>query len=431
MKWFGREERGGGVSPAVRGLALGLVLLLGLAVALGSAGCASPGPPRAPSLHLPEPVSDLAARRVGDGVELRFTAPWRSTDKLPLHARVMDGVVCRELERQGCVAVAGFTGKTAIATAGSGGGRNVVTWSDRLPPQLTSGARRLLSYRVEFFNRNGRSAGRSEAVYSATGPAPAAVEGLRAEGSRLGVVLSWRPAAAGEGAVLLEREDLASKAAPGAAQAGATAAPPDRRFALAPKKGATANVVWLEANAAGDSAAGGAGEHAAQTLDVTAEPDVPYRYTAWRSLSVKLGDRTVELRSTPSAAVEPTLREVYPPPAPTGLSAAGFFTAAGETPGAGAGYAVDLIWQPVDEAGLVAGFGGYNIYRAKLEKGREDGLGNRTRLSQALVGLPAFRDSSADPANEYRYFVTAVDAKGNESAAATVVLEPSQRPAAQ
>jgi hypothetical protein len=443
MKLFGHGEGATGFAPAVRGLAV----RMGLLVVLGAAGCASPGPPRAPSLRLPEPVSDLAARRVGNVVELRFTAPWRSTDKLPLRVGTIDGVLCRAVqEGQGCVTVAGFSGKTAIATAGPVGSRNVVTWRDSLPPQLTSGPRELLSYRVEFFNRRGRSAGKSEAAYSAAGPAPVAVQDLRAGGSRLGVVLSWRAGLAAEGAVVLERENLAPETAEGTPvrRPGTTPEPQRARTsavhragALKPataERGATANVMWLEANAAGG---GGGGD---QTLDTSAEPDVPYRYTAWRSLTVKLGGRSIDLRSTPSNAVEYTLHKSYPPPAPTGLSAAGFFTPAsetpGETPGSRAGYAADLIWQPVDDAGLIAGFAGYNIYRAKQEGGSAgepgvEGAGGRIRLNQAPVALPAFRDSRADPANTYRYFVTAVDAQGNESSPATVVLEPSQPPPSQ
>lgn len=408
-------------------MALGLLLV----VAAGMAGCASPGPPRAPSLRLPEPVSDLVARRVGDVVELRFTAPERSTDKLPLRAGTMNGVLCRALESGSCVAVAGFSGKTAVATAGPGGGRNVVTWRDVLPPDLASGQARLLSYRVEFFNRRGGSAGKSDAAYTAAGRPPLVVEGLRAEGSRLGVVLHWQPAAAaGQGAVLLEREDLGPKAA---------------SSGRAARTDATPNVVWLEANSEGSRGqaavadgrgAQSGGETGGETLDTTAAPDVPYRYTGWRSVTVRLGGRSIEVRSAASTPVEYTLREIYPPPAPAGLSAAGFFapsagatstgTAGASQPAAGAGFAVDLVWQPVDSAGLIAGFGGYNVYRAALGGGREGSASERIRLNTAPVALPGFRDSTANPAETYRYFVTAVDAKGNESAAATVVVQPSQ-----
>ena len=48
---------------------------LALSAALILTGCASPGPPHAPSLQLPQPVRDLTATRIGNTVELRFTRP--------------------------------------------------------------------------------------------------------------------------------------------------------------------------------------------------------------------------------------------------------------------------------------------------------------------------------------------------------------------
>ena len=53
-------------------------------LALCCVNCASPGPPRAPSLQLPNPVSDLSAARVGDHVEIRFTVPRETTDHIPV-----------------------------------------------------------------------------------------------------------------------------------------------------------------------------------------------------------------------------------------------------------------------------------------------------------------------------------------------------------
>src|SRR5579863_10782647 len=50
-----------------------------LALGVGLAGCASPGPPLPPSLKLPEVVSSgLTATRVGDEVRLHWTTPART-----------------------------------------------------------------------------------------------------------------------------------------------------------------------------------------------------------------------------------------------------------------------------------------------------------------------------------------------------------------
>src|SRR3954464_15857354 len=52
-----------------------------LALALGVAGCGTPGAPQPPSLHLPKPVDDLKAVRKGDKVYLHWTEPSETTDR--------------------------------------------------------------------------------------------------------------------------------------------------------------------------------------------------------------------------------------------------------------------------------------------------------------------------------------------------------------
>jgi hypothetical protein len=338
------------------------------------AGCANPGPPRPPSLHLPEPVHDLSAKRVGDVVELRFTAPWRSTDKLPLRGTMETGAMCRDVEHQGCVTVGP---KMDAAIAGPNDGHNVVLWHDPLPAELTTGKPQLVGYRVEFFNTAGKSAGKSDAAYAIAGEAPQRVTGLRAEGSRLGIVLRWNAVANAQGEVVVKREDLSPKTKP-----------------------AKNDTVLLAAHASGE---------VSSTLDTSARPDVPYRYTAVRQLHVTLGGRTLTMQSEESAPVSFTLQQTYPPPTPTGLTA--------EAYSKDAEYAVDLIWQPVDETRLVTKLAGYNVYRTAD--------GTKTKLNATPVSVPAFHDGSAKSSTAYTYSVTAVDTQGNESGAATVVLNPS------
>jgi hypothetical protein len=353
-----------------------------LSFVLLAAGCANPGPPRPPSLWLPQPVHDLVAERIGGHVELRFTAPSRTTDKLPLRDKFITGVVCRGVERQEC-AVSGA--KRNLPKYVSSSPHELTVWQDALPSDLATGLPRVLVYRVEFLNANGKSAGKSDAAYTVAGSAPLRVESLQAAGSRLGVVLNWAPAPSDEdAAVVIQREDLRT---------------PD----AATKKEAKDKTVWLAANASGK---------ATSTLDVSAEPNVPYRYTAVRRRMVRLGGRSIELRSEASLALDYTLREAYPPPVPTDVTAAGFSEAAK--------FSVDLIWQPVDEAGLITKLAGYNVYREQM-----GAAGKPVRLNTSPVPQPSFRDESASASVRYRYSVSAVDIKGNESKTAFVVLEPS------
>lgn len=108
------------------------------------------------------------------------------------------------------------------------------------------------------------------------------------------------------------------------------------------------------------------------------------------SAITKVGKATAE--SMPSAAVSITPRDVFPPPAPTGLTAV---NAAG---------AVDLLWNASSGQDLA----GYNVYRST------EG-GPFRRVNQELVLTPIFHDPAVAPGHSYEYAVTALDLTGNES----------------
>lgn len=404
-------------------------------------GCASPGPPQPPSLHLPALVTNLTASRIGGTVVLRFTPPAQSTDKLPLRGGSITGQFCRQLPHGPCNAVS--SSKTAVAISGPNRSSGVMTWFDTLPADLAQGQPRPLAYRVEFFNASGRSAGPSAPAFTAAGAAPLPVEDLQVQGSRLGAVITWK-ATSGPGEVLIQREDLAPKAVkPSATRAGTQVRSPlhppgKKQVSAAPSSTNSPSTVWLGTHEPSQ----GAG----QMLDTTALPGRPYRYSAVRRLTVvlnasSLNAGSIELRSQPTPPIEFTLRQIYPPPAPAGLSAAGYFS--GETSAAGvpSSFAVDLVWQPVDDAGLITPLAGYNVYRQGLQaagtpsaaagqasEAAGHAVEHRMRLNTTPVAVPAFHDTTANPAIAYRYSVTAVDVKGNESPAATVLLQPSAQP---
>ncbi len=105
-------------------------LYLALSATLMLIGCASPGPPRAPSLKLPQPVRDLTVTRVGDTVELHFTAPANSTDKLPLRGQTLSGQFCRQLPHQPCLPV---SPQMSIPLPNPNKNNNLITWIDPPP----------------------------------------------------------------------------------------------------------------------------------------------------------------------------------------------------------------------------------------------------------------------------------------------------------
>jgi hypothetical protein len=340
-------------------------------------------------------VTKISAERTGNTILVHFTVPARSTDNLPLRAPQLTGTLCRQPETGPCLAV---TGKITVAAKAPDKQPNQVTWQDALPAELASGPGRAIGYRVEFFNASGVSGGKSDPVIAAAGQQPPTVTGLTAEGSRSGTVLRWQPLPASAGDVLIRREDIAA----------AAKAPADRNHRDSGV--AEPGVAWLTADAASlDSKMRG------KVLDTTALPNVAYRYTALRRVKVQAAGRELEMRSDESAPVQFTLREIYAPTAPTGLTAIGFTTADSQ-------FAVDLIWQPVNETAVT----GYNVYRQAIDTNGA-AFSARTRINSEKTALPAFHDATASAGTRYRYEVTAIDGHGNESPATSTLLEPTAR----
>lgn len=391
-----------------------LVVVSGIGAVLAlTTGCASPGVPRPPSLQLPAPVKDLSASRQGDVVTLRFSLPQRATEGVLLKSATVSATVCRAVDAGVCKPTGAPPQSFSLSQATTG------QVTDALPPELTRGPARLLTYRVQLANDRGHAASYSEAAFAVAGVAPQSVAQLEVRGSRLGVVLTWRAAKDDGSKVILRREDLnpkpptpkAAPHAPAPEAADANAKKPRSSRSTGPvvarhphsEKEDGSNVVWMDAGGDGGSVS---------SLDEGALLDEPYRYSAARRRSVEISGHTLELSSLPSPAVDFTLHDVFPPPVPVGLSAAGF---AGEN----VPYAVDLIWQPVEETHLA----GYNVYRETLNEAGTV-VGVRTKLTSTPLTLPAFHDATAEVARRYRYSVTALDMRGNESEAAVTTVEP-------
>ncbi|MGA7156044.1 MAG: hypothetical protein WBY53_04315, partial [Acidobacteriaceae bacterium] len=263
---------------------------------------------------------------------------------------------------------------------------------------LTQSPLQFLTYRIEFFNSNHHTAGFSNSTTTASGPPPPPVDGLKAEGTRLGILLSWNSIDR-EGAVVLHREDLSpvhSKSS---------------KAVNAPFHTATPAAIWLGTQEA-------EGTPTNRILDTNVLPDTLYRYTAQRRLKLQVDSREIELRSQLSAPITVTLRRIYPPPAPTELTAVGF--ASGEPPA----FAVDLVWQPANARGLVTPLAGYNIYREPVDADGKE-TAPQIQLNRSPTPSPAFHDTTANPHIRYRYSVSAVDAQGNASGLVTTILEPS------
>src|SRR5947209_8852548 len=108
----------------------------------------------------------------------------------------------------------------------------------------------------------------------------------------------------------------------------------------------------------------------------------------------------VDFASAAPVSVTVVANDVFPPATPTGLSAV--FT--GTEPGK---LSIDLSWNPITERDVA----GYNIYR--------DG----SKINREPVKAPYYRDLALKPNTQYRYEVTAVDLRGNESTRSTPATE--------
>jgi hypothetical protein len=417
----------------------GASLLVGVVV-----GCASPGPPRPPSLHIPAAVKDLSAERIGDQVVLRWTAPEKTTDKLPIKG-TMTAVVCREVTPAiagasggpACVPIDRLTipegtGPAGTGQAGTGpagatpaGQMEAV---DHLPQPLTSDPVRLLTYRVVVSNVAGRFAPGSTPAFAAAGAAPQAVAGLRASTVKGGTVLEWQgsgSAGSGTDVVELTRFDkelaarnAAEKAAAkeaGSKEAAAKSAPapPKTHFQVGPKKGsgggekeADPAEVHLRA---GTSDSGG-------TVDHTAAMGETYTYAAQRVRTVTVAGHELKVRSAESSAVMIAVRDVFPPSVPSGLTAVQNLASENR---AGS---IDLSWEPSGEPDAETDLAGYVVYRRNVSaSGAVEGAA--VRLTATPVVETAFRDLTAVAGQRYSYTVTAVDASGNESKASAAAEE--------
>jgi hypothetical protein len=384
--------------PALRVRTIAAPAPAALLLVLAAAGCASPGPPRAPSLNLAQPVTDLTAQRVGDQVLLHWTTAGKTTENLPLSAKTAASLtarICRTPVPPApsippnpappCTPALRVPVKPGAGTA-----------TDTLPPVSTADPVALLRYTVEIENAAGRSAGPSNAVLAPTGTAPLAIAGLRAAGIPSGTMLEWNSA---PGTVELDRTDITPKppAPPVTTPTQVKeAARPSTPIQLA---GQPATTVHLRAPTKSQSSNQPDQPGQQQgTTDQTARFDRTYTYTAQRVRTIEINGYPYELRSQPSAPITVALRDTFPPTPPRGLDA---------IPGQ---LRIDLSWQANTETDLA----GYYVYRQVLS---DSGVPTAApvRITITPVAGPAYSDSTAARGQRYNYSVTAIDTSGNES----------------
>jgi hypothetical protein len=379
------------------------------------AGCASPGPPHAPSLNLPEVVADLTAERVGDHVIFHWTTPEKTTDHLAITGPVT-AEICRVTTPVSPSNPPSTPACTVVTRLPVSSGPSHA--EEALPPTLTVDPASLVGYRVQLFNAHGRSAGSSAEAFAAAGAAPPSVGRLRATSIREGVRLEWQQENTSS-PVQLDRVLIRPVGATGpapATPASSSPAKPATRSRLKKTSPASAksqavpmtspktpDEVKLETPKQTADAGG--------TVDQTTQKGESYRYTARRLREISLEGHALELRSELSSPVTVTMLDTFPPEVPTGLEA----VPGGATP---SDRSIDLSWTPDIDPDLA----GYSVYRQEVTSAGQV-AGTATRLNTTPIVGPAYRDQTAVPGHRYAYRVAAVDATGNESAPSADVQE--------
>lgn len=382
-----------GLSAAVATLAASLTLGCGLAAA-----------PQPPSLHLPKPVQDLQAVRIGNHLQLTWTTPKATTDGLKLTTPVPMRI---------CVQSTGFA-CSPVATIATPPGK--AAHSDyALPAPFTQGPPHALLVQVEALNAKGKFAAPSNIARTWAGVAPPQVTSFTAQTASQGVLLRWQPAPMPPGTVLeLQRTLLVPPPpVPGVAQ---TARPTPTPHAQKKSSSPAAPVQTLRVLPLADPAQPGTLRDPGAAFDASIQWGATYRYTAARVLQAAPSAHVASLRisSDPSAAVTIQALDTFPPAVPTGLAAVLISAAMN-----GGHPAVALSWI----ANREVDFAQYRVFRSDLGSNAP-----ATQIAPAPhapasthIVTPIYQDASVAPGHSYAYSVSAVDIYGNASASSAAV----------
>ncbi len=350
-------------------------------------GCASPGPPRAPSLQLPEPVKDLSAERFGNRVQLHWTAPALTTDHETLAGRKhaagpLEAELCRATVSRGHCDVVVRLPVTAGQPASA---------EDTLSGNLAAGRLRPLFYSVRILNGAGHSAETARETVTAAGQAPPDVTGLQASTNARGLQLTWQKERVVPGERLLLRVEPAGPA--GAAKQNASTAP--RNLS-----------VRLDGNSSQPGSEANPGSDPGGTIDPALRDGEQARYTVVRTIERTLAGQAVVVNGGAATLTATRERDTFPPAIPGGLAALAVQLD-------GAPPEIDLSWEPDTEPDLL----GYFVERAPAVGG------DFQRLNARPLAAVSYRDLQVSAGTRYRYAVVAVDRSGNESARSPVVQE--------
>jgi hypothetical protein len=355
-------------------------LLLALASLGALTGCASIGPPEAPSLELPKPPSDLRAARKGNKVTLTWTIPARTTERQSVRY-LGKTEICRSLAPfKQCENRVGESVPPPDFEAArkSSAKKAAATFTDTLPSALQQEQPTgYANYAIEVMNSAGRSAGISNQVRVPLLLTLQPFDNFAVQATAPGMIVSWHcPSSSGTrtGIAYLFRIYRRPESSSSETKVADVPATPCAVAVSRDEKPVTS------------------------FLDQTFEWENTYFYRGTVVSVMELaGKPLVEVEGDDTAEMKVFAHDVFPPAVPAGVQAV--FSGPGQQP------FIDLIWAPSIDADL----DGYNIYR-------HEAGGATVKLNPEPVKTPAFRDLQVVSRSTYFYSVSAIDQRGNESA---------------
>jgi len=363
-----------------------------LAFARFTAGCGAPGEPQPPSPPIPAAIADLTAHQQGNGVQLVFTLPGRTTNGERLAEPPATEIFRGALKSDGkpdnksfhlVYTIPGALADTYIA-------QGKIRFTDPVAPEeLRTHPGLQLAYRVRTRASKKKDSADSNTVivklYTVAEKIPAVTTNV----TQNAIELTWpipTLLAASSGEALAGYHVYRGELDPGASLASdgdlSQAKWKNPLLLLAPPQSNSYNDTFFEFGRT-------------------------YVYLV-RSVVIAQGNPIESDDSTPTIV---TPRDTFPPAAPQNVVAA-------VLPSVDATHMVDLSWSINVEPDLA----GYRIYRSEREAERG------TLLHTDLLLSPAYRDSSAAAGHRYWYTVTAVDRAGNESSGSDQVLADLAQP---
>jgi len=356
------------------------------------AGCGAPGEPQPPSPPIPAAITDLTAHQQGNGVQLVFTLPGRTTSGDRLAEPPATEIFRGTLKPDGKPDSKSFRLVYTIpgALAGNYAAQGKIQFSDAIAPEeLRAHPGLNVVYRIRTRASKKRDSADSNTVTVRLYSVADKILEVKANVTQNAIELSWQSpklsgadSGARPAAYQVYRGELDPNASP----------PSNGDLSQAKWKNPPRLLASAQSNSYGDT---------------LFEFGNTYVYLV-RSLTTVAGNSIESDDSTPAIV---TPRDTFPPAAPQNVVAAVLSSPDGTR-------VVDLSWSINSESDLA----GYRIYRSEKEGERGQPLQTELLLS------PALRDSSVAASHRYWYSVTAVDHAGNESPASEATFVDLTQP---